>query len=312
MDNSVLLVSPSPHIKSRSTTRTIMLDVIIALCPALIASVIIFGWRALLVCAVCVAVCVASEWAFEKICRRKVTVGDLSAIVTGLLLAFNLPVGIPLWQAAIGSVVAIVVVKQLFGGIGYNFANPAITSRIIMLLAFSDSMTTDEQNWCRILLLLNVPKASFYTSFFLREHILEGDAGHALDMYKGYRWEFKRRIKDDRAALQSEGYQEPKYLLRNENGAPVVRGWEYYGAALRTLYSFELADPHKAPNLRTVDSIDLKKIAQLPTTAYFDFLRAWLDLVKDVPVPMDELLPEVKPFLKLLPSIKGRGKGDVK
>ena len=141
MDNSVLLVSPSPHVKSRSTTRTIMLDVIIALCPALIASVIIFGWRALLVCAVCVAVCVASEWAFEKICRRKVTVGDLSAIVTGLLLAFNLPVGIPLWQAAIGSVVAIVVVKQLFGGIGCNFANPAITARIVMLLSFAGSMS---------------------------------------------------------------------------------------------------------------------------------------------------------------------------
>jgi len=73
-----------------------------------------------------------------------------------------------------------------------------------------------------------------------------------------------------------------------------------------------LADPHKAPNLRTVDRIDLEKIAQLPTTAYFDFMRAWLDLVKDIPAPMDELFPEVKPLLKLMPPIKGRGKGDGK
>jgi hypothetical protein len=182
----------------------------------------------------------------------------------------------------------------------------------LLFVDFSASMSTDERNWCRVLLLLNVPKASFYTSFFLREHILEGDAAHALDMYKGYRWEFKRRIKEERIALHLEGYQEPKFLLRDEGGAPVVRGWEYYGAALRVLYSFELADPHKAPNLRTVDSIDLDYISQMPTTAYFDFLRAWLDLVKDVPAPMDDLLPEVKPFLRLLPPIKGHGKGDGK
>lgn len=82
------------------------------------------------------------EWGFEKICDRKNTIGDLSAAVTGLILALNLPIGIPLWQAAFGSLVAIVVVKQLFGGIGHNFANPAITARIVMLLAFSGTMTT--------------------------------------------------------------------------------------------------------------------------------------------------------------------------
>ena len=141
MNNSTLLVSPSPHVRSGHTTQRIMLDVIIAMCPALIASIWIFGWRALAVTALCVTVCVLCEWLFEKLCKRENTVSDLSAIVTGMLLAFNLPVGIPLWQAAFGSIVAIVVVKQLFGGIGKNFANPAITARIVLLLSFAGTMS---------------------------------------------------------------------------------------------------------------------------------------------------------------------------
>lgn len=139
---SKMTVSVSPHIKDAASTSTIMRDVLIALCPALIASALIFGTRALLVTAVCVAFAVGGEWAFEKIVKKPNTIGDLSAAVTGVLLAFNLPVGIPLWQAAFGSLVAIIVVKQLFGGIGQNFANPAITARIIMLIAFSSTMTT--------------------------------------------------------------------------------------------------------------------------------------------------------------------------
>ncbi len=137
-----LISSMSPHFHSSITTQKIMLDVIIALMPAAVASVIIFGWRSLLVIGVCVAVCVFCEWGFEKICKKENTISDLSAVVTGLLLAFNLPVSIPLWQAAFGSLVAIVVVKQLFGGIGQNFANPAITARIIMMTAFSGTMTS--------------------------------------------------------------------------------------------------------------------------------------------------------------------------
>ena len=140
MDN--LIVSVSPHIHDRDSTQSIMRDVLIALCPAVIASIIIFGFRSLLVEAVCVAAAVFFEWGFEKICKRKSTICDLSAAVTGLILALNLPVGIPLWQAIFGALVAIVVVKQLFGGIGHNFANPAITARIVMLLAFSGPMTT--------------------------------------------------------------------------------------------------------------------------------------------------------------------------
>jgi len=137
-----LIVSPSPHLVAKTDTRTIMAHVLIALAPALVMSVVIFGLRALVVSLVCVTACVLSEFAFQKGCKRPVTTGDLSACVTGLLLAFNLPVGIPLWQAVFGSVVAIIVVKQLFGGIGQNFANPAITARIVMLIAFSGTMTT--------------------------------------------------------------------------------------------------------------------------------------------------------------------------
>ena len=135
------IVSVNPHVYAPDTTTTIMRDVIIALCPAVIASVLFFGARALLVECVCVAVAVLCEWGFEKITKRPVTIGDLSAVVTGLLLALNLPVTIPLWQAAFGALVAIVMVKQLFGGIGLNFANPAITARIVMLVAFGANMT---------------------------------------------------------------------------------------------------------------------------------------------------------------------------
>ena len=130
------IVSVSPHLREKTDTASIMRDVLIALAPALIASFIIFGERVLLVVAVCVATCCLCEYLFEKITKKPCTVRDCSACVTGVLLAYNLPVGIPLWQAAFGSAVAIVVVKMLFGGIGQNFANPAITARIIMLLAF--------------------------------------------------------------------------------------------------------------------------------------------------------------------------------
>ena len=137
-----LISSVSPHVTSARTTQKIMLDVLIALLPAGVASVVIFGIRSLLVIGVCVAVCLLSEWLFEKICKKENTIKDLSAVVTGVLLAYNLPVSIPLWQAAFGSMFAIVIVKQLFGGIGQNFANPAITARIVMMTAFSTTMTT--------------------------------------------------------------------------------------------------------------------------------------------------------------------------
>lgn len=136
-----LRVNVSPHIRSGNTTMGIMLDVIIALIPALLAGIYHFGVRALYITGVCVLACVLSELAFQLIAKREPAVNDLSAVVTGMLLAFNLPVTIPEWQAIIGCVFAIVAVKQLFGGIGYNFANPAVTARIMMLVAFSGTMT---------------------------------------------------------------------------------------------------------------------------------------------------------------------------
>jgi len=139
---SKLIVSPAPHIRDKLTTNRIMLDVIIALCPALVIAIWVFGARAAVITCVCVASCILFEWGFEKIVKRKNTIGDFSAALTGIILAYNLPVTIPIWQAIFGSFVAIVFVKQLFGGLGKNFANPAVTARIVMFLAFPITMTT--------------------------------------------------------------------------------------------------------------------------------------------------------------------------
>ena len=131
-----LYVSPSPHLRQGDTTRKLMGDVIIALIPAVLASGIIFGYQSLIVMAVSVLSCVVLEYICRKVMKRDNTVTDLSAVVTGILLAFNLPVSIPLWMVFFGAVVAIVVVKQMFGGIGQNFVNPALTARIVMMVSF--------------------------------------------------------------------------------------------------------------------------------------------------------------------------------
>lgn len=141
MDNK-LIVSSSPHIGAKTKTRNIMLDVIIALIPALIASVVMFGPRTIVVICATVAACVLAEFVCRKVMKRENTVGDLSAIVTGLLLAFNLPSGIPIWMAVLGGIIAIVVVKQMFGGLGQNFVNPALAARIILMVSFPTAMTT--------------------------------------------------------------------------------------------------------------------------------------------------------------------------
>lgn len=136
-----LSVSSSPHIRSSATTNRIMLDVIIALAPAAIAGCVIFGWRALAVIATCVASAVLSEFLFNVIVKKQQTVSDLSAAVTGLLLGLNLHANAPIWQCVIGSVFAIIIVKCLFGGLGCNFANPAITARIFLLIAFTGTLS---------------------------------------------------------------------------------------------------------------------------------------------------------------------------
>ena len=135
-----LTVSASPHVRSHETTTGIMLDVILALVPALVMSAVYFGTRALALAAVTVGSAVLCEYLSRKIMKRDNTLGDLSAVVTGLILAFNLPATLPLWMAAIGSVIAIVIVKQMFGGIGQNFVNPAITARIILMMSFPSAM----------------------------------------------------------------------------------------------------------------------------------------------------------------------------
>ncbi len=137
-----LIVAPSPHVRDRVSTSSIMLDVIIAMLPAALVSVVVFGVRALVLICVCVASSVFFEYIFRLITKRTNTVGDLSAVVTGMLVAFNVPASLPIWMAVFGCLVAIVAVKQLFGGIGDNFANPAIVARIVLLISFSTHMTT--------------------------------------------------------------------------------------------------------------------------------------------------------------------------
>ncbi len=136
-----LIVEPSPHIRSAMSTQKVMLNVIIAMLPALAAATVIFGLKALVLTVICCACCVLFEFLFCKVTKKPNSIHDLSAVVTGMLLAFNLPVELPVYMAVIGCFVAIVVVKMLFGGIGQNFANPAITARIVLMLSFTAAMT---------------------------------------------------------------------------------------------------------------------------------------------------------------------------
>ena len=141
MMSKLLAVSSGPHIHSGRTVRSIMGDVLIALAPVVVASVLLFGLRALILYVVCVGVCVACEWVTQKLFHKPISVSDLSAAVTGVILACNLPVNIPLWMAAIGCIVAIFFTKQLFGGIGSNIANPAIVGRIVLMISFPSAMS---------------------------------------------------------------------------------------------------------------------------------------------------------------------------
>ena len=134
-------VSSSPHVRSKDTTSKIMLYVIMALLPTSLFGIYNFGIRALILILVTIASCVASEWIFNKIVHKKNSIDDLSAVVTGLLLALNLPASLPWWEAVIGGVFAIVIVKMMFGGLGQNFMNPALGARCFLLIAFAADMT---------------------------------------------------------------------------------------------------------------------------------------------------------------------------
>lgn len=137
----MLQVSSSPHIRDNASTTRLMLDVIIALLPALAVSIYLFGLRSLLIISLTTGSAVLFEYLSRRMMKRYNSISDLSAVVTGLLLAFNLPPTVPLWLPIIGSFVAIVIVKQMFGGIGQNFVNPALAARIILTLSFPAAMT---------------------------------------------------------------------------------------------------------------------------------------------------------------------------
>lgn len=137
-----LLVSPNPHLHSKTTTKVLMRDVVIALMPAVIVSVVFYGWKELLVLAVSVLSCVLVEWAVTRYMLKKPsTIGDLSAVVTGILLALNLPYTTPWWIVFIGAVVAVGVAKMTFGGLGQNVFNPALVGRVFLLISFPAAMT---------------------------------------------------------------------------------------------------------------------------------------------------------------------------
>ena len=140
--NLKLIASSSPHIRSVENTRSIMLDVIIAMLPALVWSVIVFGVKALTLTVVSVLGCVFWEWLYRKLLKKPQSIGDLSAVVTGMLLAFVCPPELPWWALVIGAFFSIVVVKQLYGGIGCNFLNPALAGRAILLASYATAMTT--------------------------------------------------------------------------------------------------------------------------------------------------------------------------
>lgn len=137
-----LYVSAAPHIKTKETVSTIMRDVVISLIPASIAGVLFFGYRALAVILTAIAACILSEYVYNKLTKKSQTVGDLSAAVTGILIGLNMPPSVPLWMVVIGSIFAIVIVKQLYGGLGKNFINPALAARCFMLIAWTNEMTT--------------------------------------------------------------------------------------------------------------------------------------------------------------------------
>ena len=140
--NLKLIATSNPHIRSNETTQTIMRDVVVAMLPALVFACVRFGARALALTAVSVVACVFWEWLYRKLMKKHQTVGDLSAVVTGMLLAFVSPVTMPYWMAVVGAFFAIIIVKQLFGGIGKNFVNPALAGRAFLVGSYAGVMTT--------------------------------------------------------------------------------------------------------------------------------------------------------------------------
>ncbi len=168
--NNDLLVSVSPHYhKAGSSTQRIMLDVLIALAPALIAGCVIFGMRSLLLTVVSAANCVLLESIWNRLMKKDDTVSDLSAVVTGVLIAFNVPAGMPVWQLLVGDFIAIIIVKMLFGGLGCNFVNPALVGRVTMMLSFTSGMTAYNTGVAKIDALTSATPLSAMSSLHLSD-----------------------------------------------------------------------------------------------------------------------------------------------
>ena len=182
---SKLIVSPSPHIHSKDSTKSLMLDVVIALIPAVICSVVFYGWQELLVLGVSVASCVLLEWAITKYMLKKPsTVGDFSAVITGILLALNVPYTTPWWVIVIGSIVAVGVAKMTFGGIGQNIWNPALVGRVFLLVSFPTYMTT----WSQPQGLFGVDAVSGPTPLgAIQEGLMQGSSVEELTSAYNYR-----------------------------------------------------------------------------------------------------------------------------
>ena len=160
----ILTVSPSPHVKSTEKTSTLMLDVLIALTPAFIWGIYMSGIRALVLALISIGACIGFEALYEKLMHKPITVSDLSAVVTGLLLAMNLPATAPLWMPVVGALFAIVIVKQLFGGIGKNFVNPALAARVF-LFSWAGDMSRFQEVGVRVNSILPViPEADIVAS----------------------------------------------------------------------------------------------------------------------------------------------------
>ena len=171
MEEKTLMITSSPHIRGRDSVRSIMLWVIIALCPSLIAGVWLFGFKALLVVAVSVAACVFFEWGYRRLTHKSSSIGDLSAVVTGMLLGMSLGVSVPLWLPVLGAFFAIVIVKQLYGGIGKNFLNPALAGRCFLF------------SWAVLMTTWVAPRS--YTDFFSLKTVDAVTAATPLAAMKG-------------------------------------------------------------------------------------------------------------------------------
>lgn len=167
-----IIISPSPHLRSKETTNKIMLDVIIALLPATFAGVYYFGVNALINIIVAILTCILSEYLFQKALRKNVTINDYSAALTGLLIALNIPSSLPIWITVIGSIFAIIVCKQIFGGLGQNFINPALSARVFMLASWPAQMTNWTKPFSSDAVSMPTPLATLKTSnIFLNSNI---------------------------------------------------------------------------------------------------------------------------------------------